>query len=244
MAPYFFRKVLPEKPGLISLDEATSKHCIQVIRMAKGQALNLTDGKGKLATASIINPDNKQCIVNITEISRSKRSATNSFNLAIALTRNKSRNEWLIEKITETGVTHIYPLITEHSEKPKINPQRFEKIMIAAMLQSQQTQLPTLHSQIKFSEFINHLPTEENSQRFIAYCDATLTERPSYLSQIKKSQACLMLIGPEGDFSPEEVQQSLQSGFIPVHLGKHRLRTETAGIYTCMVYNAFQNEDF
>jgi 16S rRNA (uracil1498-N3)-methyltransferase len=138
------------------------------------------------------------------------------------------------------GAEHIYPLLTEHGEKEKFNEERYEKILISSMLQSQQTLLPILHPLQKFTEFLKQTVPHFEGQLFLAHCREG-KEKQSYHAVLKKDKKNLILIGPEGDFSPDEIEKSLQSGFIPVHLGNTRLRTETAGIYACAVYNAFQN---
>lgn len=241
MAPYFFQRVLPETPGTFILDEDVSRHCIQVLRMAGGAVLRLTDGKGNLVEAEILEAHRKHCSVRIVSMTGISRLPTRHFSLAIAFTKSKDRNEWLLEKLTESGIQDIYPIITEHSERDKFNHERYEKVMISALIQSQQTILPVLHPVSKFSDFLNNSDATKAVQKFVAHCMDGGSEKQSFLGRLNPKQSCLMLIGPEGDFSASEVEQCLQSDFIPVHLGENRLRTETAGLYTCMAYNAFQD---
>lgn len=239
MEPYFFQESLSGWSGVQILDEETSKHCIQVLRMQTGNKMRLTDGQGRLAVAEIVVPDKKRCSVSITKTVTTTRPETIGFSIGIAFTKNKSRNEWLLEKLTEISVENIYPIITEHSEREKFNQERYKKILIAALLQSQQTLLPVIHPAQKLSSFLRNTVQGFDGQLFIAHCQES--EKRGLHSQLKKDKKCLTLIGPEGDFSLEEVEQCFQSGFIPVHLGENRLRTETAGMYACAVYNAFQD---
>ncbi|HET8574058.1 MAG TPA: RsmE family RNA methyltransferase [Edaphocola sp.] len=241
MVPYFFQRDLPGMTGTFILDEDVSRHCIQVLRMTNGAALRLTNGQGHLAEAEIVAAHKKHCSVSILSIAKISRPAHRRFSLAIAFTKSKDRNEWLLEKLTETGIQDIYPIITEHSERAKINRERYEKVMISALIQSQQAILPVLHPVSKLSDFLKITDTINAGQKFVAHCIDSSAEKRSFLSRLSLEQSCLMLIGPEGDFSTNEVRQCLQSGIIPVHLGENRLRTETAGLYTCMVYNAFQD---
>lgn len=241
MAPYFFQRDLPETLGTFVLDEDTSRHCIQVLRMNSGAALRLTDGRGHLAEAEILDAHKKHCSVRLLSVVKANSQEHRHFALAIAFTKSKDRNEWLLEKLTECGVQEIYPIITEHSERDKFNHERYEKVMISALIQSQQTILPVLHPVSKFSDFLKADNVLKTGQKFVAHCMEGDADKQSFLGRLLPGQPCLMLIGPEGDFSVAEVASCLQSGFIPVHLGENRLRTETAGLYTCMVYNAFQD---
>lgn len=241
MAPYFFQRNLPEKPGTFVLDEEASCHCIQVLRMSSGAALRLTDGRGLLAEAEILEAHKKHCSVRLLSVVKTSTQKHRHFALAIAFTKSKDRNEWLLEKLTECGIQEIYPIITEHSERDKFNHERYEKVMISALIQSQQTVLPVLHPVSKFADFLKDPDALTAGQKFVAHCMEGDVGKQSFMGRLQPEQSCLMLIGPEGDFSPTEVSRCLQSGFIPVHLGENRLRTETAGLYTCMVYNAFQD---
>ena len=241
MAPYFFQRNLPKIPGTFVLDEDASRHCIQVLRMDSGALLRLTDGLGHLAEAEILEAHKKHCSVQILSVTETNQPANRNFTLAIAFTKSKDRNEWLLEKLTECGIQDIYPIVTEHSERDKFNQERYEKVMISALIQSQQTFLPVLHPVSKFSDFLNDTVALNADQKFVAHCMEDDGDKQSFLACLLPAQTCLMLIGPEGDFSAAEVARCLQSGFIPVHLGENRLRTETAGLYTCMVYNAFQD---
>ena len=233
--PFFYQNQLPESPGTLILAEAASKHCIQVLRMKKSETLILTDGKGTKISAEITAPERKRCVVRVLEIEKEKQQA-NKLSVGIAFTKNKSRNEWFLEKATELGVAFIYPLLTERSEKERFNLSRYHQILVAAMLQSQQCFLPFLGEPRKLNSFLKEQKNAAG-QQFIAHC--LKDDKAPLLSQLQKGNDCLVLIGPEGDFSPGEIEDCLTSGFIPVTLGSRRLRTETAGLYVCTVFNAF-----
>jgi len=235
MLPYFFQEPIPGQSQII-LNEASSKHCIQVLRMQEGSKMLLTDGKGKKAEVEIIVPERKKCVVKILQITEENPRPV-QLSLAIAFTKNKSRNEWLLEKITELGIEHIYPIITERSEKEKFNLERYNQILVSAMLQSQQCFLPQLHEPQKLNMFLKENKAKD-IQKFIAHCIED-QEKKSYLNELKKEENSIVLIGPEGDFSPTEIEECLKSDFIPVTLGQNRLRTETAGMYVTTVFNAF-----
>lgn len=232
MLPFFYQPHIPAT-GTYTLDEATSKHVIQVLRMQEGEQLILTDGKGKRYTTEIAAAERKRCLVKITARKEEKPRAC-SFALGIAFTKNNSRNEWLLEKITELGVEHIYPLITTRTEKDKFNADRLNGILVAAMLQSQQCYLPVLHEPVALKKLVAAAPEE---QQFIAHCMDSEARR-SLVRELQPGKNTLVLIGPEGDFTADEVSLCLEQGFAPVSLGSNRLRTETAGLYACTVFNA------
>jgi 16S rRNA (uracil1498-N3)-methyltransferase len=221
--PFFYVEDL-ESSSLV-LDEDTSKHVVQVLRMEKGEKLLLTDGKGKKAEAEIVDDNRKRCGVLITSVQREKEKP-HRVAVAISLTKNASRFEWFLEKATEIGVSEIIPLVCERTEKEKFRYDRMKNILVSALLQSQQTWLPVLHEPTDFDKAI----TEDTyTQRFIAHC--LEEEKQSLTSQlINQSASQLILIGPEGDFTPKEIEQALANNFIPVALGETRLRTETAGM--------------
>lgn len=239
MLPYFYQENLTAQEGIFILDEDTSRHCSQVLRMQAGEAMLLTNGNGLKAEAVIIEANRKRTQVQIQQIETAQFKHPN-FSLAIAFTKNKSRNEWLLEKVTEMGISHIYPIIAKRSEKEKVKEDRFHAILVAAMLQSQQVFLPKLHEVQKLDDFIK-AHSNFDGQKFIAHCEEG-KDKNDFLKQLVIGKDACVLIGPEGDFSPEEIELCLQYEFKPVSLGDNRLRTETAGMYTCAVFNAFNNE--
>lgn len=236
MLPFFYHTNLSGASGDLILDEATSRHCIQVLRMARGAQILLCNGKGTTAIAEIIIPDRKKCQVAVLSLSNSNPRPV-QLSVGIAFTKNKSRNEWFLEKATELGIEHIYPLIVQRSEKEKYNAERYEQILVSAMLQSQQAFMPSLHTPQKLVGFLDFVKNNFRGQQFIAHC--INDKRASFLKSLEKEQDSLILIGPEGDFSPEETDLCMSRRFIPVQLGENRLRTETAGLYACTVFNAF-----
>lgn len=218
---YFFVGGLDEKR--LQLDEDTSKHMISVLRMQKGEELLLTNGKGQKAHAQIIDDNRKRCVVEVSSIELEEQSQPH-VSIAISITKNSSRFEWFLEKATEIGVNEIIPLLCERTAKEKFRYDRMQGILISAMLQSQQAWLPNLHQPTSFNDVIK---AASQRQKFIAHC---LPEQKQQLNSLITHHSSLILIGPEGDFTPKEIEVALQAGFTPVALGNTRLRTETAGM--------------
>ena len=223
--PFFYISEYVPSQKEIVLDDDTSRHVVQVLRMKEGEKLNLTDGKGNLITAEIADAHKKHCSVKIID-SRFTTQDSRKVAIAISLLKNTSRFEWFLEKATEVGVSEIIPLICERTEKQKFRYDRMKGICISAMLQSQQTWLPVLHE----PKQINHLAIEQfgDQQKFIAHCEES--GQKNNLSTFQPFNHSTILIGPEGDFTKQEIELALQNNFIPVGLGETRLRTETAGI--------------
>jgi len=226
--PYFYIDHLDVSQKEITLDEETSAHIVQVLRMKQGENLQLTDGRGKLATGHITEAHKKHCSVLIAENSYQPPSVK-KVSIAISLIKNSSRFEWFLEKATEIGVTEIIPLVGERTIKEKFRFDRMKGICISAMLQSQQCWLPVLHQPIAFDLLFRQEELKDIQQKFIAHCEEGNKRSISQFTQ-SSIQHSLILIGPEGDFSPREIELALQHHFIPVSLGETRLRTETAGI--------------
>lgn len=220
--PYFFVAQLDEQQ--IVLDEDTSKHMIGVLRMEKGEEVLLTNGKGKKVLASIIDDNRKKCVVSVREWILEERSPVRK-TIAISLVKNASRFEWFLEKATEMGVNEIIPLICQRTEKEKFRHDRMQQILISAMLQSQQCWLPILHEPTPFTEVISQ---NQYEGQFIAHC--LPGQKNSFREAVIPVKSTIILIGPEGDFSPEEIDTALHHHFQPVALGETRLRTETAGM--------------
>ena len=223
--PLFYKEDLNTSSTEVLLDEATSKHIVQVLRMQNGEQLQLTNGKGGLFTVEIIDNNRKRCAVKIIETFDIQRS-TNNITIAISLIKNSSRFDWFLEKATEIGVTEIIPLICERTEKTAFKSDRMKTILVSAMLQSQQCWLPVLHEPTKFNSLIQ---SSSHQQKFIAHCMDDAKRNLADLNNESLSSK-IILIGPEGDFTPEEIDLALQNHFSAVSLGETRLRTETAGI--------------
>jgi len=214
------------------LNEEESKHCINVLRLRNNALINLVDGEGGFYTAEIINAHPKKCAVKILESKLEYGKSKFHLHIAIAPPKNIQRFEWFLEKATEIGVSEITPLLCEFSEKKFMKMERLKKILISAMKQSEQAYLPVLNEQTKLKQVVN-LPFA--GQKFIAHCH---NERKELIPHLyKKHKNVLVLIGPEGDFSPQEVAYALANSCSPISLGNHRLRTETAGIIACNVLN-------
>ena len=236
--PFFCKADIDFTTTAIKLDEATSKHVVQVLRMQNGEQVQLTDGKGNLFTCKITDNNRKQCTVAITQ--KSTIANYKSIVIGISLLKNTTRFEWFLEKATELGVTEIIPLICERTEKTKFKIERLQSILVSAMLQSQQCWLPILHQPIKLDKIwqsFQTLPKLAQQQKFIAHCEDENEKVPLSSTLLNGSTLKLILIGPEGDFTKQEIEMALQNNFIPVTLGNTRLRTETAGVVAATLLN-------
>jgi 16S rRNA (uracil1498-N3)-methyltransferase len=229
--PLFFLETIDEHQSILVLSEEASKHIVQVLRMTIGERLQLTDGKGLLLTAEIINDHKKSCTVQKITIEKIP-APQKQITIAISLVKNASRFEWFLEKATEIGVTTIIPLICSRTEKQHFRFDRMKGILTSAMLQSHQAWLPILHEPVLFEKLIL---TDKSESKFIAHCETD--EKKNHLNAIPKSSSSIMLIGPEGDFTTAEIELALKNNFIPVSLGENRLRTETAGMVAVTLLN-------
>lgn len=228
--PIFFKENLDVTNKLIILDEETSKHIVQVLRMKVGELLQVTNGKGQLMTVEIVKDQRKSCEVKIND-SQFKARPTQKISIAISLLKNTSRFEWFLEKATEIGILEIIPLICERTEKQHFRYDRMKNICTSAMLQSQQVWMPELKEPVAFKAFFQHVPYHE---KYIAHCIGTEKKN---LSDVATGDLIsrAILIGPEGDFTKEEVEFAVDNQFIPVSLGDTRLRTETAGVVAAAI---------
>ncbi len=215
-----------------TLDETESKHCVRVLRLEKGDKITLVDGHGGFYSAEIDDPNPKRCTVKVVKSEHNFGKANFKLHIAIAPTKNIERIEWFLEKTTEIGIDRVTPLLCRFSERKEIKAERLEKVMISAMKQSLKAYLPQLDELTKFNEFISQ---PFDGLKFIAYCDDQ--HRDLLRNKVISGQNCLILIGPEGDFSSEEIELALKQGFQPVSLGESRLRTETAGLVACHTVN-------
>ncbi len=211
-----------------TLNEEESKHCIRVLRLSKGDQINLVDGRGNLYNTLIEIPDTKKCQVKVIETHADFEKRSYSLHIAIAPTKNIERFEWFLEKATEIGIDEITPIICEHSERRVINHDRLEKIIVSAMKQSIKAYLPRLNPLTPLNDFI--VNTNQN-QVFIAHCQGKNLPLLKNITPQKGNYT--ILIGPEGDFSHSEISFAYQNGITGISLGSSRLRTETAGIVAC-----------
>lgn len=220
--PYFYEpSVSPVTP--FTLSEETSKHCIQVLRIKTGEHINLTDGKGSLYKAAITKEDKKHCEAAIEEYVYSKQNVR-QVSVAISLLKNANRFEWFLEKATETGVAEIIPLLCERTERQNFRYGRMNAVLIAAMLQSRQCWLPLLQQPFTFKDVVSNTM---HTQKLMAHCGEGDKIK---LTEVSVQDNVQILIGPEGDFSPAEIQAAISNDYIAVALGSTRLRTETAGV--------------
>jgi len=214
-----------------TFNEDESKHIVRVLRLKNGDSIHLTNGKGGLFKAKLVDNHPKRCTVSVIETKTNFEKRNFKLHLAIAPTKNISRYEWFLEKATEIGIDEITPIICEHSERKEIKNNRLEKVIIAAIKQSLKAYVPKLNKTEKLPAIIQQ---DFQGQKFIAYCDGDhIHLKDQYVPQ----EDAIILIGPEGDFSPEEVKFAKENGFKTVGLGKSRLRTETAAIAACHTIN-------
>lgn len=215
------------------LPEEEAQHCVRVLRLTAGDEITLTDGKGNFYRAEISAATNKRCLVNIKETIHQEPLWEGHLHIAMAPTKNMDRNEWLAEKATEIGFDELTFLNCRFSERKVIKTERIEKILVSAIKQSLKARLPRLNEMTDFNSFIEK---DFSGQKFIAHCYEG--EKPLLKDVLKKGEDTLVLIGPEGDFSEEEVKKAIEKGFIPISLGKSRLRTENGGI-SGLPYNEY-----
>lgn len=211
------------------LSEEESKHSSRVLRLKADDEIKLVDGRGTTFIARITDAHPKRTQTLIVSSSSEERARPYHLHLAVAPTKNIERYEWFLEKATEVGVDEITPLICEHAERKDVKYERLNKIVVAAMKQSQQSFLPVLNQTVRFDDFIRG---SNGDRRLIAHCDDQ--EKHSLPSVLRAGESSVILIGPEGDFSGSEITAALSAGFLPVSLGQTRLRTETAALAACM----------
>lgn len=230
---FFYPDHLAEN-SIVTLDADTTKHIWQVLRMKEGDMILLTDGKGTVAEAMIQMAEKHKCNVFIKKTTFKPRHGK-LMHLCVSFTKNNSRNEWLLEKATELGVGAIIPVATARCEKIHIRHDRWGKILQSAILQSQQSYLPELSEITTLADVLaqySHIP-----QKLVAHCIKDSDKR-SLHEMLKPSEDAILLIGPEGDFTQDEVNLCIANGFLPVSLGTQRLRTETAGLMAAAYFNA------
>ena len=217
--------------GIHYLDVEESRHCIKVLRRKVGDAIFITDGKGFFYDALIKSASEKQCAFEIIKTTPAL-ARPYTIHIAISPTKNNERIEWFVEKAVELGIDQISLIECDHTERAFLKGERLRKVAISAMKQSLKAFLPRIEEVTPFKKFI---PTIKEAQRFIAFVDATNSLHLQQAATVKN--AYCILIGPEGDFSQDELTQSLNAGFQKVSLGQSRLRTETAGLAACHILN-------
>jgi len=212
-----------------TLDEAESKHCIKVLRLNVNDIIFLIDGVGGFYTAAIKEANPKHCKIEVLEKKTEFGKRNFYLHIAVAPTKNIDRIEWFLEKATEIGIDEITPLLCKHSERKIIRHDRLNRVITSAVKQSLKAYHPKLNEMTSFEDFIRQ---EFKGQKFIAHCDSE-GEKKDLKKLVEKKTPVLIIIGPEGDFSPEEIALAREWNFREVSLGESRLRTETAGIVAC-----------
>lgn len=214
--------------GIMTLPEEESKHCVRVLRMEAGTVFKVTNGSGEIFDAVMREAHPKKAVVELSNPQKGYDFWPFKLCIAVAPTKNNDRLEWFLEKATEIGIDEIFLFQSFHSERRQVKPERLQKVLVSALKQSLKSRLPILHDLQNFSQFIKQ---DFQGQKFIAWIDEGVTDL--LVNRYKKGENCLILIGPEGDFSPEEVREAQEHGFETVSLGQSRLRTETAALAAC-----------
>ena len=207
------------------LEEQESKHAIRVLRLVRDDRVILVDGRGGWYEAAIIDDHPKHCKLQIQSYTPDYRPLSYSLHLAVAPTKNLDRFEWFLEKATEIGISEITPLICRRSERRQVKYERLEKILVSAMKQSLKAYKPKLNNPVSMEEFLR---TDQQGTLGIAHCYPL--ERKG-IKELDHSGTYTLIVGPEGDFTEEEVSNALKAGYVPFHLGESRLRIETAALY-------------
>jgi 16S rRNA (uracil1498-N3)-methyltransferase len=225
----FYQPLLTE--GALYLDAEESRHCVKVLRRSQGDVILVTDGKGHFYDVLITKADPQKCSF---EIQRSipEPSRNHFVHVAISPTKNADRIEWFVEKAVEFGIDKITLMECHYTERTYLKTERLQKVAISAMKQSLKASVPIIEGLMPFDKVVS---TAQEQQRFIAFVDQS---NPHHLKALASpSTSAIVLIGPEGDFTKEELSRALQSGFQKVSLGNSRLRTETAGLAACHILN-------
>lgn len=222
----------------IYLENEEAQHCTKVLRAKVGDKIEVLNGIGILYLGIIISIPKNQVEIEIIQILKESTINPNKLSIAICPTKNPARLEWFLEKATEIGIDKIYPIISERTEKQTIKTERLQQIIISAAKQSGQLFFPFLHQIQTLKEFYNST-TLQFSNYFIAHCE----DKKQHLKNVyKKDETALLLIGPEGDFSKDEIQQAINKNYTPISLGNSILRVETAGVYACSVVQMLNDE--
>lgn len=226
-----------EQTGTLPEDEST--HCCRVLRMREGDEIETVDGEGHVYRCVITNAHPKHAGVEVLERTDQPQNWRGRLTLAVAPTKNADRMEWLVEKAVEMGVNEIVLLRCEHSERRKMNTDRLERIAVSAMKQSLKARLPKVTGPVDYKDFIEEHADKPEFKCF-GYCSPEV-ERRDFGQCCPKDSDVVVMIGPEGDFSPAEVETAIKAGFLPVTFGTSRLRTETAALYATAAFHVINN---
>lgn len=221
----FYNKYINTSDSQFTFDKTESRHIVKVLRKKEGDILHITDGRGTLYTVQLLLANDKRCLVEIINAKQQAKPWSYRLHIAIAPTKNNDRLEWFLEKATEIGIDEITPIICSNSERTVLKTERLEKIIQSAMKQSLKLVLPQLNSPVKFTEFMKQ---DFEDELFIAHCEEL--EKAPLVQSVKPNSNVLIMIGPEGDFTPKEISIAQENNFQAISLGNSRLRTETAGV--------------
>ena len=221
----FYNSEIDKNTKEITFNNVESRHIVKVLRKKEEDQIFITNGKGELFDCKITSANHKRCIVSVINREEKKQPRDYYLHIAISPLKNNDRLEWFLEKATEIGIDEITPILCDHSEKKFIKSERLKKIILSATKQSLKFHLPKLNPLISYSEF---LKKEHKNTVYIAHCDEGIKD--FLQNHIEPKESVTILIGPEGDFSSKEIANGIKSGFIPITLGKNRLRTETAAL--------------
>ncbi len=230
----FYLKEIKDDLNFLNAEE--SRHCVKVLRLKEGDHVNITDGRGYIYKSEITDANTQRCAVKIVEKEKVFDKRPYYLHMAVAPTKNISRFEWFIEKAVEIGVDEVTPVICENSERKTVKTERLEKIAVAAMKQSLKAYMPIINEAEEFNGFIRK---DIAVQKFIGYIDDT--ENAHLKDHVEPDKNVTILIGPEGDFSRDELNRAKETNFVPISLGKSRLRVETAAIAACYIVNLINN---
>lgn len=228
----FYTPDIDAASSIYYLNEDESKHCIKVLRLQKGDHVQLIDGKGNFYTAAITEPHPKRTQLQIISVQKDFHKRNHYLHIAIAPTKNIERLEWFLEKATEIGIDEISLIICQRSERKEAKADRLDKIITSAIKQSLKAWHPVLNEPIAFNKLIS---APFDGQKFIAHCEDG--EKFGLKNEVRPLSRYLILIGPEGDFTPKEIDDALNNDFKAITLGESRLRTETAALEACFEVN-------
>lgn len=217
----------PDIDSTCCLPESDSQHAVRVLRMREGDELQVIDGKGGVMKCRIVDAHPKHTAVEILGRTHESLPWQQEIAVAVAPTKHMDRMEWMVEKLTEIGVDRIIPMLCERSERKEIKTERLEKIAVSAMKQSLKATLPEISPMIRFRDLVGMM---QGARKYIGYCDRTLPVT-DFAGCYVPQKSTLIMIGPEGDFSPAEIALALDRDILPVTFGRNRLRTETAAVY-------------
>ena len=231
MQLFYTPDIDPSQPHYF-LNEEESKHCIRVLRLENGNEVQLIDGKGGFYNAVIQDAHPKRTILQITSATATFNKRNHYLHIAMAPTKNMDRMEWFLEKATEIGIDEISLIICQRSERKEVNADRLNKIITSAIKQSIKAYHPLLNEPLTFKQL---LVKPFTGQKFIAHCEPG--DKSNLPDELITHGSSLVLIGPEGDFTPAEIDDALNNGYKAITLGKSRLRTETAALEACFEVN-------